>query len=441
LSLGDLSDDRIVPAVAKIAARGIDDKWTRAAALSSIAGREEKFLGQFSLASDETKSESLPLMGAELGHLLAAALPANKLPAALEQILVTPFGNSFSSKTDASRSAWPMAALGGFSEGLKARPNAAQEKLTLLALCKASTGLRSALDSLFQTAVQTAADLKRTQSERLAAIRLLGQTDYQTAGTTLEKLLEPRQPAEMQTAAANALAQISDPSIGPVLVTRDRWNGYTPAVRDAVLTAIMGNTNFIQTLFAAIEKGDVAPLTVNGDRRTQLMRHKDDAIKEKAIALFKDIKPTDRMKIYEESKSVLSLTGASKNGHAVFQKNCTACHVCSGEGHTVGPDLTGIRNQPKDVLLLHIVIPEYEISPIYTCYNVETKDGQTYTGLLAAETPSSITLRMSQGAEQQIPRSNIASMLTSRLSLMPQELEKAMTKQEMADLLAFLKGE
>jgi len=50
-------------------------------------------------------------------------------------------------------------------------------------------------------------------------------------------------------------------------------------------------------------------------------------------------------------------------------------------------------------------------------------------------------LRMAQGLDQQIPRSNIASMLTSRLSLMPQELEKAMTKQEMADLLAFLKGE
>ena len=48
---------------------------------------------------------------------------------------------------------------------------------------------------------------------------------------------------------------------------------------------------------------------------------------------------------------------------------------------------------------------------------------------------------MTQGVEQQIPRSNLASMLTSRLSLMPQELEKTMTKQELADLLAFLKGE
>ena len=48
---------------------------------------------------------------------------------------------------------------------------------------------------------------------------------------------------------------------------------------------------------------------------------------------------------------------------------------------------------------------------------------------------------MAQGVEQKIPRADIASMLTSRLSLMPQELEKSMTQQEMADLLAYLKGE
>ena len=93
-----------------------------------------------------------------------------------------------------------------------------------------------------------------------------------------------------------------------------------------------------------------------------------------------------------------------------------------------------------DVLLLHIIVPEYEIMPIYTCYNVETRQGQGFTGLLAAETATSITLRMAQGLEQQVPRSEIASMTTSRLSLMPQELEKAMSKQDLADLLAFLKG-
>ena len=171
-----------------------------------------------------------------------------------------------------------------------------------------------------------------------------------------------------------------------------------------------------------------------------MLRSKDDAIKTQATALFKDMQAGDRMKVYEEYKSVLSLTPNPKNGHAVFSKTCTGCHVFAGEGNLVGPDLTGIRNQPTDVLLLHIIIPEYEIMPTYTCYNVETKDGMSYTGLLAAETPSAITLRQALGHEEKIQRSNIASIAASRLSLMPDELEKTMSKQDLADLLGFLKG-
>jgi len=72
---------------------------------------------------------------------------------------------------------------------------------------------------------------------------------------------------------------------------------------------------------------------------------------------------------------------------------------------------------------------------------VETRDGGAFTGLLVAEIPSSITLRMAQGVEENIARANIASMSISRLSLMPQELEKAMSKQDLADLIAFLKGD
>jgi putative heme-binding domain-containing protein len=94
------------------------------------------------------------------------------------------------------------------------------------------------------------------------------------------------------------------------------------------------------------------------------------------------------MKAYEEARSVLTLQPNPANGHAVFQRSCTLCHVFAGEGKTVGPDLTGIRNQPSEVILLHIVVPEFEINPVYTCYNVELKDGESFTGLLAEETPN-----------------------------------------------------
>ena len=69
------------------------------------------------------------------------------------------------------------------------------------------------------------------------------------------------------------------------------------------------------------------------------------------------------------------------------------------------------------------------------------KDGRVLSGLIAAETPSSITLRMAQGQEENLPRERIASISATGLSLMPQEIEKNLSRQDLADLLAYLKGE
>ena len=99
------------------------------------------------------------------------------------------------------------------------------------------------------------------------------------------------------------------------------------------------------------------------------------------------------------------------------------------------------RNQPKESILLHLVLPEQEVAPNYTNYLCETNEGRVFSGLIAAEAPGSVTLRQAQGVEETIPRGEIASLTASGTPLMPQELEKGMTAQELADLLAYLKGE
>ena len=148
----------------------------------------------------------------------------------------------------------------------------------------------------------------------------------------------------------------------------------------------------------------------------------------------------DRQKVYEQYKSVLTLAADGKNGQEVFKRICTQCHRRSGEGVTVGPDLSGVQNQPSEALLLHILIPSYEIVPGYTSYDVETRNGRVLTGLIASETETSLSLKRSLGATDTILRSNITKISSAGLSLMPDELEKTMTRQELADLIAFLKS-
>jgi putative heme-binding domain-containing protein len=112
-----------------------------------------------------------------------------------------------------------------------------------------------------------------------------------------------------------------------------------------------------------------------------------------------------------------------------------------GAGGQVGPDLTGIRNQPGDAILLHVIVPDYEISAAYQAYVVELRDGRTLVGRLESEAPNSLTLRDGAAQQHVILRSDVVSISASKHSLMPAELERAMSPQDMADLIAFLKAD
>ena len=434
LSLGALTDSKIIPALAKISVRDVADHWTRAAVLTAIDHHSDELL-HLLLAAPDKDSEGMSAMLVELCRIVGVSESPQKLSALLGEVAAS---------TDAKDLLWEEASITGMADGLRTRgiaTNGVSPLMTLAGGDSASALLtRSRILDLLRHAIQSARDDYQPLHQRLIALGLLSQTDFATSGKLLQELVDPRQPAEIQVASIRGLGQMADPAAGAALVTKERWASYTPPVRDAVLTRLLNQPELIKTLLTAIESGAVPAWGVNEDRRAQLMRHKDESIKNRAIALFKEMKGNDRMKVYQEYKAVLDLKSNSGNGHAVFTRTCAGCHVFAGEGKTVGPDLTGIRNQPSDVLLLHIIVPEYEIMPTYTCYNVETKDGRTLTGLLAGETPSSITLRQALSHEEIIQRASIVSMTASSLSLMPDELEKGMTKQDMADLISFLKG-
>ena len=68
-----------------------------------------------------------------------------------------------------------------------------------------------------------------------------------------------------------------------------------------------------------------------------------------------------------------------------------------------------------------------------------TADGRQLTGLIAAETATSITLRRADNATDTVLRIDIEQLKSTGMSLMPEGLEKQIDQQSMADLLEFLK--
>ncbi|HVC98384.1 MAG TPA: hypothetical protein VND64_32255, partial [Pirellulales bacterium] len=65
-------------------------------------------------------------------------------------------------------------------------------------------------------------------------------------------------------------------------------------------------------------------------------------------------------------------------------------------------------------------------------------DGRQMTGMIAAETATSVTLKRGEDAGDTVLRINIEELASTGLSLMPEGVEKQLTRQEIADLIAYL---
>ena len=119
---------------------------------------------------------------------------------------------------------------------------------------------------------------------------------------------------------------------------------------------------------------------------------------------------------------------------------CNACHAIGYRGGTIGPDLTAIGQiRSERDLLEAIVFPNASFARGFESVVVTTTAGEAVTGVLKSE-GDAIVLVLVDGQERSIPRADVADMQPGAISLMPAGFAEQLSRQELADLLAFLKG-
>jgi putative heme-binding domain-containing protein len=142
------------------------------------------------------------------------------------------------------------------------------------------------------------------------------------------------------------------------------------------------------------------------------------------------------------TQELLQTPGNVERGREVFfsrKASCYGCHRAQGKGGGVGPDLSQVgRFRTSGDLLESIVFPSSSIVPEFRSYVVATRDGRVHTGMIARETSDEIYLRTAQLAEVRVARQDVEAMTPSPVSVMPEGLEKALSRQELSDLLEFL---
>jgi putative heme-binding domain-containing protein len=219
------------------------------------------------------------------------------------------------------------------------------------------------------------------------------------------------------------------------------WSGYSPVIRREVLESLFARKDRLLHLLDALEKKTILAAHLDPARVQQLKNHPNAQIRTKAEALLHGQIEADRKKIVDDYRPALDLKADLTKGKLVFKKTCATCHRLENEGVEVGPDLlSALRNKTREGLIIDILDPSREVDPRYVNYLVTTKAGRILTGMIALETPTSLTLRRAEKAEDTILRSQIEEIQATTKSLMPEELEKLLSKQELADLIAYLQA-
>jgi len=421
-TLGEIPGPKATAALAAVTKRDVGDRWVRVAVLSSTFGRAGEL---FALLASDAKWRSTTSGRALLEQLAEQAGLQNQSDQIAEVFKTL-------EHLGEEEKELAQAVVRGLNKGL------AESGSPLLASLGSGSVSRAGqlLAEMVEQSKQTAADPGQPLEHRVAAARSLGLASFDDVVDILADLLDSRQPQEIQTAAIQAISRFPERDVAEIIV--DAWLGFTPKVRGEAAEALFARPERLAALLAAIEDQVIMPSQLDPARIQFLLSHPDQAIRDEATRLLSSAQLAPREEVVNAWRDVLAMQGDIARGKDVFKRECSKCHLLEGVGVELGLPLNTIGNRGPETILLSVLDPNREVNPAYLNYIVVTNKGLSVTGMITSETATSITLKRAEGETDTVLRANIDELVSTGLSIMPEGQEKLMTKQEMADVIAYL---
>lgn len=218
--------------------------------------------------------------------------------------------------------------------------------------------------------------------------------------------------------------------------------GFPAEIQPRAIELLTQRPAWAKTLLTAVGDKKIAATAINVNQARRLYDTKDAEVREllaKHWGQVREGRSPDRDKIIAEMRSLIRKSpGDSIKGEAAFKKVCAQCHKLYGEGAEVGPDITLNGRNDYTQLLSNVFDPSLVIGAGYRSYTVITEGGRVINGLLVEESPQRVVLKVQGGKQEIIPRDDIDEFKVSEISLMPEQLEKQLSPQEIIDLFAYI---
>ena len=285
-------------------------------------------------------------------------------------------------------------------------------------------------------------------------------------------LADEGMPVSSRRRAMEALRNARDASLPPLLMRAlDHPRLRAPAIRALAAYTEPGAPARLLSLYASLPPYEKRDVLLTLASRPAYARPLIEALQERRIPvrdvtadIARQIRLLDQADINEALESVWGPARASRaeakaeiakytalvenpdlprpsasRGRAVYQQVCGACHKLFDEGGDVGPDITGSNRANLDYLLHNILDPNAEIPNAYRAAAVHLRDGRVIGGIAHTDDPRVVTVQL-LNERLTLPRSDVKAVEKSDVSMMPEDLLKPLSDQEVRDLIAYLRS-
>jgi uncharacterized protein len=425
----------------------MNDPWLESAAVGIAARAPVEFLDA---ALDSRNPEGLRAIVAQLSSQVAA----KQDPADVSRVLIA------MAPKPASSDALKVVVLENFVTGLRpdTAPQMTAQLRKALSQLVASSSERVALAALplslrWNAGAGTGGEVQTLISKMLAGLNDASQSEA-LRGEIAAGLIGIREanaeilpavggmlgslaPSNLQRRIIEALGATGDPAVGPIFAAA--YANLSTQLQETAFAQITRRADWSLALVEALRNGQVTLVQLGPPAVHRLRTHPDAAVAGRAREVVEQLRGPEAK---EKEALIAKLTpevvkpGNVEKGGILFEQNCIICHRFNGKGGEAGPDLSGMGAHGPAELLVATLDPNREVDPSFVAWNIETKNDESYDGIIVSENPTTITLRNNTG-DTLIRVADIASRRNTGRSLMPEGFE-ALGAEGLRDLLAYM---
>lgn len=299
----------------------------------------------------------------------------------------------------------------------------------------ASLKMEDAVDQASQLVSQT-----KDEAIELRLINALVTAGSADGLTFAEKILISDRSADVRRRAVQAIGRIGSAASTSALISQ---LAKLPAdVQPAAIESLTDRADSATELLGLVRDGKVPSTLINANQAQKMLSLKSQPLADlvtKHWGVVRTERDPARVELIARMRNELRTSnGDPVAGRAVFKKLCAQCHKMYGEGAEVGPDITRNGRASFEQLLSNVFDPSLVIGASYQGLTVVTKDGKAISGLPVEDSAQRVVLKVQGDKQEIIARADIEEVVPSKLSLMPEGIEKQLQPQELYDLFAFI---